>query len=184
MGACSSITFHMTIGLGGSMAVALNALASVPTTGDGGRFCARGPSARSSYFCIRRSLAIEPLSIRRTPFLCSRPRPTPGHGDQAFLLEHRFGASTYMWPISLWVLAGITPIDILDSSPRASVQALVFEQRFFWWSSFCGGHASDPRGIAPETLKEFWTPLRAVFLFQMWLLLIFLFTYVTEPSNL
>ena len=38
-GACSPITLPMTVGLGGSMADALNALASVPATGGGGRFC-------------------------------------------------------------------------------------------------------------------------------------------------
>jgi len=36
MGACSPITLPVTVGLGGSMAVALNALAFVPETGGGG----------------------------------------------------------------------------------------------------------------------------------------------------
>jgi len=36
MGACSPVTLPVTVGLGGSMAVALNALASVPATGGGG----------------------------------------------------------------------------------------------------------------------------------------------------
>jgi len=40
----------VTVGLGGSMVVALNALASIPMTGSGGRFCARGPSIRSTLF--------------------------------------------------------------------------------------------------------------------------------------
>ena len=62
--ACSPIMLPVTVGLGGSMAIALNALTSIPTTGGGGRFFARGPSTRASYFRIRRSLDIEPLSIR------------------------------------------------------------------------------------------------------------------------
>jgi hypothetical protein len=42
MGACSPITLPMTVGLGGSMAVTLNALASVPMTGGGGALlCSR-----------------------------------------------------------------------------------------------------------------------------------------------
>jgi len=97
-GACSPITFPMIVGLGGTMAVVLNVLTSVPTTGDGGRFYARGLLAQPSYFRIRQSLAIEPLSIRRTPFPCSRPRPTPGPGDHAFFV----GASS--WSLDLFVL--------------------------------------------------------------------------------
>jgi len=50
MGPCSHITLPVSVGLGGSMAVALNALASVPATGGGGCFCARGPSIRSTLF--------------------------------------------------------------------------------------------------------------------------------------
>ena len=38
-GACSSITLPMTVGLGGSLADTLNALASVPMTGSRGHFC-------------------------------------------------------------------------------------------------------------------------------------------------
>jgi len=49
-GACSPITLLMTVGLGGSMAVALNALAPVPATGGGERFCARGLPIRSTLF--------------------------------------------------------------------------------------------------------------------------------------
>ena len=41
-GACSPIVLHVTVRLGGSMAVALNAIASVHATDGGGRFCARG----------------------------------------------------------------------------------------------------------------------------------------------
>jgi len=87
MGACSPITLPMTVELGGSMAVALNALTSIPAIGGGRRFCARGVSARSSYFRIRRFLVIEPLTIGRTLFPCSMPRSTPGPGDRAFMLE-------------------------------------------------------------------------------------------------
>ena len=93
-GACSPITLPVTVGLGGSMAVALNALTSIPATGGGGRLCARGPSARSSNFRIRRSLAIEPLLIHKTLFPCSRPRMTPGPGDHVSTSERRVGAST------------------------------------------------------------------------------------------
>jgi len=44
------ITFPVTVGLGGNMADALNARASVPTTCGGRRFYARGPMIRLSYF--------------------------------------------------------------------------------------------------------------------------------------
>jgi len=50
MGACSPITLPVTVGLGGSMAVTLNALASVPSTGGGERFCARGLLIGSTLF--------------------------------------------------------------------------------------------------------------------------------------
>jgi len=50
MGACSPITPPMSVGLGGSMAVALNALTSVPAKGGGERFCARGLLIRSTLF--------------------------------------------------------------------------------------------------------------------------------------
>jgi hypothetical protein len=50
MGACSPITLPITVRLGGSMAVALNALVSVPATGGGERFCARGLPVRSTLF--------------------------------------------------------------------------------------------------------------------------------------
>jgi hypothetical protein len=43
----------VTVGLGGSMTVALNALASVLTTGGGGCFYARGPSIRSTVSAIK-----------------------------------------------------------------------------------------------------------------------------------
>ena len=49
-GACSPITLPVTIGLGASMAVALNALAPIPTTGGGERFYARGLLIRSMLF--------------------------------------------------------------------------------------------------------------------------------------
>jgi hypothetical protein len=49
-GACSPITLPVTIGLGGSMATALNALAPVPMTDVGERFCARGSPIRSTLF--------------------------------------------------------------------------------------------------------------------------------------
>jgi len=44
------ITFPVTVGLGGSMEDALNALASVLATGGGRRFCARDPSIRLRHF--------------------------------------------------------------------------------------------------------------------------------------
>jgi len=48
--ACSPVTLLVIVGLGGSMAAALNALAPVPMTGGGERFCARGLSIRSTLF--------------------------------------------------------------------------------------------------------------------------------------
>jgi len=115
MGACSPITLPVTIELGGSMAVALNALAFVPATRGGGRFCARGHQFARRYFRTRRSLAIELLSICWTLFPCSRPWSTPCPGDHIFMSERRAGASICLWILSLWVLAGIPPIDILDN---------------------------------------------------------------------
>jgi len=50
MGACSPITLPVTVGLGGSMAVAFNALTSVLATSSGGRFCTRGSSIRLMLF--------------------------------------------------------------------------------------------------------------------------------------
>ena len=100
-GACSPITLPVSVGLGGSMADALNALTPIPTTGGGGRFCSRGPSIRSSYSHIRRSLVIELLSIRRTLFPCLRPRSTPGPSDYVFMSEHRAGASIGLLILSL-----------------------------------------------------------------------------------
>jgi len=49
-GACSPITLPVTVGLGGSTAVALNALAPVPVTGGKERFCARGLPICSTLF--------------------------------------------------------------------------------------------------------------------------------------
>jgi len=49
-GACSPIMLPVTIGLGGSMTVALNALAPVPVAHGGVRFCARGLPIRSTLF--------------------------------------------------------------------------------------------------------------------------------------
>ena len=49
-GACSPISFPVTVGLGGSMAVIFNALAPVPATSGRERFCARGLPIRSTLF--------------------------------------------------------------------------------------------------------------------------------------
>ena len=49
-GACSPITLPVIVGLGGSMAAALNALAPVPTTGGREHFCARGLPIRLTLF--------------------------------------------------------------------------------------------------------------------------------------
>jgi len=46
-GACSPITLPVTVGLGGSMAVTLNALTPVLVTGGRERFCALGTPIRS-----------------------------------------------------------------------------------------------------------------------------------------
>jgi len=55
MGACSPNTLLVTVGLGGSMAGAFNALAPIPVMGGWERSCTRGS------FHNRWSLAIEPL---------------------------------------------------------------------------------------------------------------------------
>jgi len=49
-GACFPIMLLITVGLGGSMAVAYNALALIPVIGDWERFCARGLSICSTLF--------------------------------------------------------------------------------------------------------------------------------------
>jgi len=49
-GACSPITLPVIVGLSGSMAAALNALAPVTVTGGGERFCTRGSPIRSTLF--------------------------------------------------------------------------------------------------------------------------------------
>ena len=49
-GACSPITLPVTVRLDGRMAAALNALAPIPATGGGERFCARDSPIRSTPF--------------------------------------------------------------------------------------------------------------------------------------
>jgi len=50
MGARYPIMLPVTVGLGGSMVVASNALEPVPATGGRERFCARGLPIRSTPF--------------------------------------------------------------------------------------------------------------------------------------
>jgi len=94
MGAYSLITLPVTVGLGGSLAVALNALAPVPMTGGGEHFCAQGLPARR-YFRNRRLQAIEPLTVCSTLLSYSRlwstpcPRTTHGFGDPLLILDRR-----------------------------------------------------------------------------------------------
>jgi len=53
-------------------------------------------------------------------------------------------------------------IDTLDSSPRVSARALALEWRLYSWVELPWGRASDPAGVAPEPLKEFLAPSRAI----------------------
>ena len=96
------ITFPVTVGLGGSMVDTLNALASVPTSGGGRRFCAQGPPIRSIHSRTRRSQPIEPLPTRRTLFPCTRPRSTSSPADHVSMSERRVGALIYLWTLLLW----------------------------------------------------------------------------------
>jgi len=68
-GAYSPIMLHVTVRLGGSMLVALNALALVPMTGGGGTLLRSRPvDSLDARFRNRRLVAIEPLAIRSTIF--------------------------------------------------------------------------------------------------------------------
>ena len=105
------IMLPITVGLGGSIADELNALAFVPAIG--GRI-------HSSHYRIRRSQLVEPLSIRRTLFPCSRPWSTSKPGDYVCKSERQVRVSIYLRIPPLWMLVVIPLIGILDSGPRAS----------------------------------------------------------------
>jgi hypothetical protein len=90
MGACSPITLPVTVGLGGSMAATLNALAPVPMTDGGERFCARGSP-------IRLTFSVFDGPWPSSPYRFARPRfRIRGYG------RHRALAITYLcWSVEL-----------------------------------------------------------------------------------
>jgi len=89
------VPYHVSrdVGLGGSVADTLNALASVPTTDGGRHVCTRDPSIRSSHFHTRWSQFVEPLLMRRTLLRCSRPWSTSSPGDYIFKSKRQVGVS-------------------------------------------------------------------------------------------
>ena len=71
-------------------------------------------------------------------------------------------ASTCLRMLSICTSVWVPLTDILDSSPRVSIQVLVLEWRLFLVIEFPWGCASDPAGLAREPLEEFVTPSRII----------------------
>ena len=65
------------------------------------------------------------------------------------------GASIYTRVLSSCASVRVPLTDNLDSSPRVSIRALALEWRLFLVVEFPWGRASDPAGVAPEPLEEF-----------------------------
>ena len=71
-------------------------------------------------------------------------------------------ASTLVRMLSICISVRVPLTNILDSSPRVSIQALALEWRLFFVVEFPWECASDPAGVAPEPLEEFLTPSRVM----------------------
>jgi len=149
----------VTDGLGENATGALNALVPVPASGSGRRPCARGLPIRTSLFPYSTVAGARARVDSQDARFCVRDYFRRGPCTQ---LGVELDALTCIRILSICISVRVPITDILDSSPRVSIRALVLEWRLFLVVKFPWGRASDPVGVAPEPSEEFLTHSRVI----------------------
>ena len=116
--------------------------------------------------------SLEPISVfdgsrRSSPSrFAGRSFHVRGYGRRGPGVQHGRGieseVSTFVRMLLLCTSVRVSLTGILDSSPRVSIRALCDRAEALFCGRVSVGRASDPTGVAPESLEESLVPSRAV----------------------